>query len=858
MSVSALEITPAKYQYFTVDLLTNEIVGDIPFTNVSYQRVIRKAGTFSGSINATEETQDLDLYSTTMPGLRALYVLRNGRCTWGGIIWSREYDLNDKKLVVNASEFTSYLYHRVIWRTLTYANTWDQLDVAKNLLLNMSNDFEDITYTGAPAGATIGPFPDSADIGLLLSENDPTRTQDTQTWRGFELRYVGEVLETFSDNIDGFEYRIDCLFDGTTFTREVVIGSPRLGSGYEYGTQNIIFEHPGNVASIKLKESAENAATRYWVVGGGGEDTEYRPYEAWTTTSYLNSGWPLLDTTETSKHANASLPETLKEYARRYSFASVPPIAELEVTVNGSLDPQVGDYAPGDWCSIITNDYFISQRSRTVYEINDSAIVRRISSFKVTVPDTPTFPEIVDLELVTEWESSDLDFVPDEEQPIEELTWAWQRLSEHTDYASSNLNPVIPLEPYDNASTAVVVASMLDGKTAGVFGFYKWDIEAEGRPYTENIRVALMGDDYFIQGLVDVEIPGGVALKDYIEGFGEPTDTGSVWDFVDSEITVAAAGDYLYINADVYATNDPVIPDYTEGRWWTLFDMSSGFPVLIDTDIIYYTSGAPANWAPGNRSSVVGLDSTHVLEVSSQGLTVITVGSGGVTRGTPVHDDDMEILDRPRAGYSDGIGLAAWVFDGDYAYWPFTYATGTVTLGTRANGPFVDGGTTYYSGEAQTPPFHASSVTAGVFYDLKFPDPVGERDSVVVKLVTDGDTVSLGDVSGWVESSSSEQIRASYLGGTTGSVRENSDGTVDVLYVPYNPVEVLMVARDVFGTTVWQSLTPEPSELYPSPENVTAAWTGDNIIGAVYDWDDNGVYSRSAFFVTPGEPVWPT
>jgi hypothetical protein len=108
----------AEYRYFTTDLLTNNVLAEIPFRDVSWSRAVRNAGSFEGEISVITETSHLDIYNSTMPGKTGLYVLRNGVCVWGGIIWSREYTPEDRTLSVSASEFTSYLYHRFVWKTL--------------------------------------------------------------------------------------------------------------------------------------------------------------------------------------------------------------------------------------------------------------------------------------------------------------------------------------------------------------------------------------------------------------------------------------------------------------------------------------------------------------------------------------------------------------------------------------------------------------------------------------------------------------------------------------------------------------------------------------------------------------------
>ena len=109
--------TAAQYRYFVTNLVTNELIAEIPFKGVSYERVLTGAGTFSGNIVSSPETASLSLYESTMPGRTGLYIVRDDVCVWGGIIWSRSYNVIDRVLSVSASEFTSYFHHRRIWKT---------------------------------------------------------------------------------------------------------------------------------------------------------------------------------------------------------------------------------------------------------------------------------------------------------------------------------------------------------------------------------------------------------------------------------------------------------------------------------------------------------------------------------------------------------------------------------------------------------------------------------------------------------------------------------------------------------------------------------------------------------------------
>jgi hypothetical protein len=102
----------AEYRYFVADFLTNEVIAELPIKGVSYERALKGAGSFSGSIPVITKTNAYNLYENTMPGKTALYVVRNDECVWGGLIWSRSYSVQNRELSISASEFTSYFHHR--------------------------------------------------------------------------------------------------------------------------------------------------------------------------------------------------------------------------------------------------------------------------------------------------------------------------------------------------------------------------------------------------------------------------------------------------------------------------------------------------------------------------------------------------------------------------------------------------------------------------------------------------------------------------------------------------------------------------------------------------------------------------
>jgi hypothetical protein len=790
------EIVLAEYRYYVADLLTNNVIAEIPFTNVSFERALSKAGGFSGEIPVIAATQNLNLYETTMPGKTALYVLRNGVCVWGGIIWSRSYSPASKSLTVDGQEWISYLYHRAVWQTLYYGSEGiycseyeagsgtatvytdvehgfledntvkisnlnpalngthvitgtpslasftfssaatlalspsstgvartivDSYDITRDILGWLTDDFGEnqfsndaikpaseneysvtnktmtsglatltvslphdliegqlieivdvdaalngyqtitsiptstsisfqvpgstssigssavtglatynvitkatvtniytvgtksasnnvitltttvahdlsvgdeiaiqlvdtnfngrytvasvpttttftyvksvadmaptaveagelsyktavlvtstphglsknktvvveindaaydgtfvvskvintttfrysvfstlnsaaeavsggiIKWGGRAVAGTFGSFSGNSDPGIDVTNQISNKYIGLiqQIFRGSDLRYFGEILEDFTKDINGFEYRIDCDFQDGQFTRtfrfvpfipppqkgivvnkqltsntatlttqtahglevgeEIVVTDVGLSfdgtivvestpttttftyksyklnvpstSCYGYiglvhptsvlGADQYVFEYPGNVLEFKIDESAEDSATRMWVGGNNdGLDGEAsQPYAAASALDLLGAGWPILDQIESSSNDQAG-EAMLYNYAEEYLLEARPPDMSFSISVNGSLSPVVGDYIPGDWCTIIVDDDFVRMRLGSDLEPRSDVIVRKIVGYKVSVPDSPAFPEKVDLELISEF-----------------------------------------------------------------------------------------------------------------------------------------------------------------------------------------------------------------------------------------------------------------------------------------------------------------------------------------------------------------------------------------------------------------------------------------------------------------------
>jgi len=122
------------YRYLFADLLTNDILAELPLTGVSFTQQLNQAGALQGHLLLSGmATAEFNVNASTIPGRTGLYVDRNGILIWGGVIWGRTYSSADQTLNLMAREFESYFERRRITTTIDFTNI-DQLVIARTIM----------------------------------------------------------------------------------------------------------------------------------------------------------------------------------------------------------------------------------------------------------------------------------------------------------------------------------------------------------------------------------------------------------------------------------------------------------------------------------------------------------------------------------------------------------------------------------------------------------------------------------------------------------------------------------------------------------------------------------------------------
>ena len=299
-------------------------------------------------------------------------------------------------------------------------------NIAKSYVDTTASVVGTVTRHAAVSYGTFGEHTTLGDVGFDFTRNASfsSNLQANPVIRGYELKTVYEVLEEYSTKPGGFEYRVDCEYDQTTnsfkkyFTFLPLVPASLTtwlsgqATGYSgpipasaYGANEFVFEYPGNVTEATFEENADDSATRFFVQGKDSRlsSDASQPYSAASNHNLLNQGCPILDLVEDLDSADETV---LWKQASRLLGESVPPVSTFTIGVNGSINPKLGTYNPGDWVSVKLNDDFVSLRADSYleqdYGSDAGVLVRKIISYSVTVPDTPSYPEDVQLELVVE------------------------------------------------------------------------------------------------------------------------------------------------------------------------------------------------------------------------------------------------------------------------------------------------------------------------------------------------------------------------------------------------------------------------------------------------------------------------
>lgn len=293
-----------QWSYFAGDVLTGQIIADLPLSGVRFTRALNGHGAMTGSLTLSglPALRRYDLVDAIDPGRRALYAEADGVLQWGGIIWSEG---DDNPVNIQAQEFGSYFGSVVLRRPRAYTAV-DQLEIARDLLRTHQ----------AEAGGNVRVALGSETSGVLRD----------RSYLPGDMPVVGELFTNLANVENGFDFSWPAEYgpDGLPRAR-LMLGYPRLGST----EPAIVVDMP---RAIGFTRDASALAVTSWATGAKPVDGSDVPVASSTDPALSDAGYPLLD--KVHSYTDVIDPTTLQAHADADQTAAGGTLATVKVTVS--------------------------------------------------------------------------------------------------------------------------------------------------------------------------------------------------------------------------------------------------------------------------------------------------------------------------------------------------------------------------------------------------------------------------------------------------------------------------------------------------------------------------------------------
>ncbi|MDX3074628.1 hypothetical protein [Streptomyces sp. MI02-7b] len=337
------------YTYLFCDLLTDQLLAELPLSGVQYSTALNGIGTLRALVPYNDETLLLDPENATTPGRTAVYVDRDGVIVWGGVLWTRTIAKGGKS--IQASTFESYFQRRYVRTTLS---TDTSLILDTDYVPDGQRLYADqrfivwclFRYAAMLPGGDI-----RIDTSNLSGSGGATGVGRNISYFGYERPEIYAAIQSLAGAEDGFDWGIDVGWNpvannvAPTRYRRARLWFPQRGrSADESGLVFTKGGPAGNILDFDWPEDGTSIATDETGLGAG--EGEAKLIASQQSADMLASGWPLLEDVQTYPDVVdlAQLQGLANAGLNARSRASVQPW--FDVVADG--DPAFGSYSVGD------------------------------------------------------------------------------------------------------------------------------------------------------------------------------------------------------------------------------------------------------------------------------------------------------------------------------------------------------------------------------------------------------------------------------------------------------------------------------------------------------------------------------
>lgn len=312
----------AGYRFLLSDLLTGDLIGELPLSKADYSFTLNAPGAFKGSMPLEYAVDGVTVWdrASIEPAQNAIYVERDGRIMWGGILWSVDADVGGGSLDLAGQGFMSYFRHRVLKQSRFYWQ-WDRALIVKDLL----------DKTQAVNGGDIG-----------IDTSTLTSCGSTVSWLSFdgaERKVIADIIDDMAEEEErGFDWGFRTGWDSGSIATTAFVNYPASGRRTDH-----VFELGTNCELFGVSVDATDMATSIDVTGAG--DGSRTSIGSAADASAIGV-YPVLDHVESA--TDVSSVYRLRRKALRTLTARRRPLTVPKLRTYGDVVPVLGSYEVGD------------------------------------------------------------------------------------------------------------------------------------------------------------------------------------------------------------------------------------------------------------------------------------------------------------------------------------------------------------------------------------------------------------------------------------------------------------------------------------------------------------------------------
>ena len=308
---------PVTYRVLFQDVLSGVIHGELPAEKFSYTNTLNTPGSASVTIGLNPSVARVNRNTIVTGGATAVYIERNSRFVWSGLVWDGQADFAAGTLELKCEGWLSYFRLRHYHATTAFAQA-DQADIARALIQHA------------------GQYGDGSRLGMIEYGIAKTGVKRDRTYKGSEHKSIGEAVEQLAAVINGFDFSFDTTWRGDDLITTFNVHYPAIGR-----SRPVTLEQGRNCDITGASIGGKSVITHAFTLGAGdGAD------QVWASAGGPSKVFPRLESVESFSDIKEY--GTLKAKAEERARIGASPIVLPSIELYPDSAPGLDDFDLGD------------------------------------------------------------------------------------------------------------------------------------------------------------------------------------------------------------------------------------------------------------------------------------------------------------------------------------------------------------------------------------------------------------------------------------------------------------------------------------------------------------------------------